>query len=105
MTGALSDGSHHLFATATDAAGNVSALSQDLDPVIGTGPAAPSITSFSTDSGVVGDHITAVKTTMIDSEKDLVRALAKAGVGTKWRFYIMRGDKEIELDIELGKGL
>lgn len=52
-----------------------------------------------------GDQITAVKTTTIDSEKDLVRALAKAGAGTKWRFYIQRGDKEIELDIELGKGL
>ena len=53
----------------------------------------------------VGDQITIVKTATIDSERDLRRALAKAGVGTKWRFYIQRGDKEIELDIELGKGL
>lgn len=53
----------------------------------------------------VGDHIERVKTASIDSEKDLARALAKAGIGTKWKFTIKRGDKAIELDVELGKGL
>jgi hypothetical protein len=63
-TGALAAGSHFLTATATDVAGNTSALSQALDPVIGwsapggSAPSAPAIASFSQDSGVVGDHIT-----------------------------------------------
>ncbi|MCI0703800.1 MAG: PDZ domain-containing protein [Planctomycetia bacterium] len=52
-----------------------------------------------------GDVITSVKTVSIDSGKDLTRALAKAGVGTKWRFYITRGGKEQEIVVELGKGL
>jgi hypothetical protein len=52
-----------------------------------------------------GDVITSVKTVSIDAEKDLVRALAKAGVGTKWRFYITRDGKEQEIVVELGKGL
>lgn len=52
-----------------------------------------------------GDHITTIKNTSIDKEKDLARALAKAGVGTKWKFTVTRGDKEIELTVELGKGL
>jgi serine protease DegQ len=52
-----------------------------------------------------GDIITSVKTVSIDSEKDLTRALAKAGVGTKWRFYVTRGGKEEEIVVELGKGL
>ncbi|WP_247494843.1 Ig-like domain-containing protein [Bradyrhizobium sp. 164] len=93
-TSALSAGSHVLTAKATDLAGNVSAASAGVDPVIGSGtsgstgsgtsgsgtsgtgtsgsgtsgtgtsgtgttaPAAPKIASFSTDSGVAGDHIT-----------------------------------------------
>ncbi|MEH2479024.1 uncharacterized protein YukE [Nitrobacteraceae bacterium AZCC 2146] len=71
-TAALATGAHALTATATDAAGNVSAVSAPLDPVIGapttptspTTPTAPSslsapkIVSFSNDSGKVGDHIT-----------------------------------------------
>jgi hypothetical protein len=73
-TGALATGSQVLTATATDAAGNISAHSQALDPVIGSPPpsgppagspppspqppSAPKIVSFSQDSGVVGDHIT-----------------------------------------------
>ncbi|WP_164718664.1 Ig-like domain-containing protein [Bradyrhizobium sp. LVM 105] len=104
-TSALSAGSHALTAKATDVAGNVSAASTAVDPVIGTAtsgtgtsgtgtsgtgtsgtgtsgtgtsgtgtsgtgtsgtgttaPAAPKITSFSTDSGVAGDHITSDKT-------------------------------------------
>lgn len=73
-TSALTTGAHALTATASDVAGNVSVMSQPLDPVIGTTststgttttgsttatpPATPSIASFSTDSGVIGDHIT-----------------------------------------------
>lgn len=53
----------------------------------------------------VGDHITSVKTDGIDSGKDLNKALAKAGVGTKWRFHVTRGGKEEEVIVELGKGL
>jgi serine protease DegQ len=52
-----------------------------------------------------GDVITNVKAIAIDSEKDLTRALAKAGVGTKWRFTVTRGAKEEEVVVELGKGL
>jgi len=52
-----------------------------------------------------GDMITSVKTVTIDSGKDLTRALAKAGIGTKWRFYITRDGKELEIVVELGKGL
>jgi hypothetical protein len=74
----LSAGAHALTAKAADAAGNVSAVSQALDPVIGgssapppppsTGPGAPKIVSFSPDSGVVGDGITnASKVTLAGS--------------------------------------
>jgi hypothetical protein len=52
-----------------------------------------------------GDVITSVKTVSIDGGKDLMKALEKAGVGTKWRFYITRGGKEEEIVVELGKGL
>jgi len=52
-----------------------------------------------------GDVITSIKTVSIDSEKDLTRALAKAGVGSKWRFYVTRDGKETEIVVELGKGL
>lgn len=83
-TAALAAGTHALTAKATDIAGNVSAASATFDPVIGssgspgtgtsgtgtsgsgapapTPPAAPKIASFSTDSGVAGDHITSDKT-------------------------------------------
>ena len=58
-TAALADGAHSLTATATDAAGNTSAASSALSVTIDTAaPVAPSITSFSTDSGTVGDGIT-----------------------------------------------
>jgi hypothetical protein len=63
-TSALASGAQALTATATDVAGNKSALSQALDPVIGstapsgTPPSAPKIVSYSNDSGVAGDHIT-----------------------------------------------
>ena len=58
-TGALANGGHSLTATATDAAGNTSAASAALsrhDRHRGAG--APTIASFSTDSGTVGDGIT-----------------------------------------------
>src|SRR6185437_484274 len=58
-TGVLADGVHSFTATDTDAAGNTSVASAALSVTIDTSaPAAPAIASFSTDSGVVGDHIT-----------------------------------------------
>ncbi|MGY4286403.1 hypothetical protein ACVWXO_005623 [Bradyrhizobium sp. LM2.7] len=100
-TSALSAGSHALTAKATDVAGNVSAASTAVDPVIGSGtsgstgsgtsgtvtsgtgtsgtgtsgtgasaPAAPKIGSFSTDSGVAGDHITSDKTLTLAGSAD-----------------------------------
>ena len=35
----------------------------------------------------------------------LAAALAKAGVGTKLRITVKRGDKNEDLTVELGKGL
>jgi S1-C subfamily serine protease len=52
-----------------------------------------------------GDVITGVKAASIDSGKDLHKALAKAGIGTKWRFTVLRDGKEEEIVVELGKGL
>ena len=58
-TAALSNGAHSLTATATDVAGNTGAASSALDVTIDTvAPVAPTIASFSTDSGTVGDGIT-----------------------------------------------
>ena len=58
-TSPLADGSHVITGTATDKAGNISLASQPLDPTIGTAaPHAPTIVSFSPDTGVVGDGIT-----------------------------------------------
>ncbi|PJG49989.1 hypothetical protein CVM73_38840, partial [Bradyrhizobium forestalis] len=82
-TSALSAGSHALTAKAIDVAGNVSAASTAVDAVVGSGtsgstgsgtsgtgtgtaPAAPKIASFSTDSGIAGDHITSDKTLTLD---------------------------------------
>ena len=60
-TAALSSGAHNLTATATDAAGNTGAASSALSVTIDTtAPVAPTITSFSPDSGTVGDGITNV---------------------------------------------
>lgn len=53
----------------------------------------------------VGDRITSIKTDAVESGKDLAKALAKAGVGTKWRFHVTRDGKEEEIVVELGKGL
>ena len=58
-TAALANGGHSLTATATDAAGNTGVASSALAVTIDTtAPVAPTIASFSTDSGVVGDGIT-----------------------------------------------
>jgi serine protease DegQ len=53
----------------------------------------------------VGDTIESVKATNVESGKDLARALAKAGVGTRLTFTVKRGGKSEELSVELGKGL
>ncbi len=58
-TTALSNGAHSLTATATDAAGNTGVASSAFAVTIDTtAPVAPTIATFSTDSGTVGDHIT-----------------------------------------------
>ena len=58
-TAALTNGAHSLTATATDVAGNTSAASTALSVTIDTAaPVVPSIASYSTDSGTVGDGIT-----------------------------------------------
>ena len=58
-TAALANGSHSLTATATDAAGNTGAASSALSVTIDTvAPAAPTIASFSPDTGTVGDGVT-----------------------------------------------
>lgn len=53
----------------------------------------------------VGDRIEEVKNLAIDDLKDLRRALAKAGVGTKLTVTVKRGDTSETLTLELGKGL
>ena len=58
-TATLADGSHSLTATASDAAGNISAASDGAQRHHRHGgPGRPGMASFSTDSGVVGDGIT-----------------------------------------------
>jgi hypothetical protein len=52
-----------------------------------------------------GDRIESVKNRSIDDAKDLTRALAKAGVGTKLTVTVKRGDKTEDLTLELGRGL
>src|ERR1019366_5234277 len=58
-TGTLASATHSFTATAADAAGNTGVASSALSVTIDTtAPVAPSIASFSTDSGIVGDNIT-----------------------------------------------
>ena len=57
-TAALADGSHSFTAKATDNAGNTATTTAVTATVDTTAPVAPTISSFSPDSGVVGDHIT-----------------------------------------------
>jgi hypothetical protein len=62
-TGALTAGAHVLTATAADTAGNTSAQSAGLHPVIGSpAPSAPTIVSYSKDTGIGDDHITSDNT-------------------------------------------
>ena len=53
----------------------------------------------------VGDKLESVKNVSIEAGKDLSRALSKAGVGTKLKVEVKRGDKTEELTIVLGGGL
>ncbi len=70
-TGTLASGSHNFTAKAVDVAGNTGAASTVLTINIPsatptpTPPAAPSIVSFSNDSGTPGDHITNDNTLML----------------------------------------
>ena len=57
-TPALANGAHNLTATATDAAGNTGSASAALAITVTAPPGVPTITSFSPDTGVVGDGIT-----------------------------------------------
>ena len=62
-TAALGDGAHNFTATATDGDGDTGPASVALNVTIDTSaPAAPTIASFSKDTGVVGDGITADNT-------------------------------------------
>ncbi|MBW4654771.1 MAG: VCBS repeat-containing protein [Kaiparowitsia implicata GSE-PSE-MK54-09C] len=66
QTNALSDGSYSLTARATDVAGNTGELSSSFVVTIDTTPpAAPSITSFTEDTGIPGDFITSDTTPTI----------------------------------------
>ena len=53
----------------------------------------------------VGDKLESVKSVSIEAGKDLSRALSKAGVGTKLKVEVKRGDKVEELVLILGGGL
>src|SRR5262249_18127674 len=57
-TGTLSPAAHSFTATATDVAGNTGVASSALAVTVTAAPGAPTITSFSPDTGVVGDGIT-----------------------------------------------
>ena len=62
-TAALANGTHSLTATATDAAGNTSAASAALSVTVDAAPpSSPAIAAFSSDTGTVGDGITADNT-------------------------------------------
>jgi membrane-associated protease RseP (regulator of RpoE activity) len=52
-----------------------------------------------------GDRIVAVKSRDVETDKDLTKALAKAGVGSKLEFTVKRGDKTETVEVELGRGL
>ncbi|MBR0934952.1 Ig-like domain-containing protein [Bradyrhizobium jicamae] len=59
VTGTLADGVHSFTSQDVDSSGRVSAASTPLNVTVDTTPpAAPSISSFSPDTGVVGDAIT-----------------------------------------------
>ncbi len=53
----------------------------------------------------VGDKIEQIRNTEIETGRSLNRALAKAGVGTRLRVTVKRGGEDVELAIDLGRGL
>jgi hypothetical protein len=57
-TGQLVTGAHQFTATDTDAYGDVSAASSGLNVTVVAAPTAPTVTSFSPDTGTVGDGVT-----------------------------------------------
>jgi hypothetical protein len=62
-TSVLADGDHSLTATATDVAGNTGAASAGLDLTVDTAaPGAPTVDTFSSDTGTAGDGITSDNT-------------------------------------------
>ena len=62
----LANGAHSLTATATDPAGNISVASAAMAVTVDTvAPNAPNITSFSPDTGTVGDGVTTANVLML----------------------------------------
>jgi hypothetical protein len=61
----LAAGDHSFTATATDAAGNVSAVSNSLIVTVDTATAAPVITAFSDNSGATSDAVTNYNTLIL----------------------------------------
>ena len=70
-TGTLANGTHKFTATDSVASGTTSVASSALSVTVDTHvPSAPIISSFSTDSGVVGDHITNDKTLTLNGNAE-----------------------------------
>jgi hypothetical protein len=75
-TAALANGAHSLTATATDAAGNSGAVSTAIPVTINVPVATtPTITSFSIDSGAIGDNLTNDKTLTLTGSADANSAI------------------------------
>jgi hypothetical protein len=53
----------------------------------------------------VGDKLEAIRNTEIETGRSVTRALAKAGVGQRVRVTVRRNGEEVELTIDLGRGL
>jgi serine protease DegS/serine protease DegQ len=53
----------------------------------------------------VGDKIDTVGIRGIDGARDVARALAKTKPGQELKVVVKRGEKEVELTVELGRGL
>ena len=88
-TGTLADGSHAFTSKAMDAAGNVSAASAALNVTVDTvAPAAPTVASFSPDSGKAGDgitnanHITLAGTAVAGSTVEVFDGATQIGTAT-----------------------
>jgi serine protease DegQ len=52
-----------------------------------------------------GDKLDKIRNVDIDDARDVMRALQKATAGDKLTFKVHRGDKPMEFDVELGKGI